>query len=94
MTRLALLVISLCLLLAAAPAVVAQPYYDKQTDKQAGQARAKGISASQAAQKVQSRYGGKVLKVQRSGNGYRVKLIKKDGRIVSVFVDGSGRIKG
>lgn len=91
MTRLALLVVSLCLLLAAAPAVVAQPYYDKQTDKQA---RSKGISASQAAQKVQSRYGGKVLKVQRSGNGYRVKLIKKDGRIVSVFVDGSGRIKG
>ncbi len=91
MTRLALIFISCCLLLATTPTATAQPYFDKQ---QGGQSRSKGVTAQQAAKKVQSRFGGKVLKVQQSGNGYRVKLIKKDGRIVSVFVDGSGKIKG
>lgn len=91
MTRLALIFISFCVLLATSPVATAQPYVDK---KQGEQPRSKGVSAQQAAQKVQSRFGGKVLKVQRSGNGYRVKLIKKDGRIVSVFVDSRGKVKG
>jgi uncharacterized membrane protein YkoI len=52
-------------------------------------------SSNQAAQMAQSRYGGKVLKVQAQKSGYRVKLIKKDGHIISVFVDAkSGRISG
>ena len=60
---------------------------------------AKKISQQQAAQKVKSRYGGKILKVQNSkvaGNaGYKVKLLKEDGHIISVLVDGqSGKIKG
>ena len=56
-------------------------------------------SSGQAAQLVKSRLGGKVLKVQRkkiNGHaGYKVKIIKKDGRIISVLVDAeSGRIIG
>jgi len=52
-------------------------------------------SSNQAAQMAQSFYGGKVLKVQAQKSGYRVKLIKKDGHIISVFVDAkSGRISG
>jgi len=56
-------------------------------------------SAQQAAQLVKRRLGGKVLKVNKqtiNGNsGYKVKLIKKNGYIVSVLVDAkSGRIIG
>ena len=50
-------------------------------------------SSRQAAQMAQSRFGGKVLKVQKQNSGYRVKLIKNNGNIVSVYVDAkSGRI--
>lgn len=49
----------------------------------------------QAAQQAQRRFGGKVLKVQSLQSGYKVKLLKKDGHIISVFVDAkSGRISG
>jgi len=49
----------------------------------------------QAAQQAQRRFGGKVLKVQSLQSGYKVKLLKQDGHIISVFVDAkSGRISG
>lgn len=49
----------------------------------------------QAAQQAQRRFGGKVLKVQSLQSGYKVKLIKKDGHIISVYVDAkSGQISG
>ena len=52
-------------------------------------------STNQAAQMAQGRYGGKVLKVQSQKSGYRVKLIKKNGHIISVFVNAnSGQISG
>jgi len=56
-------------------------------------------SAQQAAQIVKQRYGGKVLKVQRKQvngkTGYRVKLLKANGQVVSVTVDATtGRISG
>jgi uncharacterized membrane protein YkoI len=64
---------------------------NQQSSKQ--QVRVK--SSNQAAQMAQSRYGGKVLKVQAKKSGYRVKLIKKDGYIITVFVEAkSGRISG
>ncbi|MFT7009231.1 MAG: putative membrane protein YkoI [Colwellia sp.] len=64
---------------------------NQQSNKQ--QVRVK--SSNQAAQMAQSRYGGKVLKVQAKKSGYRVKLIKKDGYIIAVFVDAkSGQISG
>lgn len=52
-------------------------------------------SGKQAAQMAQGRFGGKVLKVQKQNSGYRVKLLKTDGHIVSVYVDGiTGRMSG
>ncbi len=55
-------------------------------------------NAQQAARLVKNRRGGKILKVSRNKyNGriaYRVKFIKKDGRIRSVMVDAhSGQIR-
>ena len=52
-------------------------------------------SANQAAKMAKARYGGKVLKVQTKSSGYKVKLIKNDGNIISIFVNAkSGRISG
>ena len=54
-------------------------------------------SAQQAAKIVKNRYGGKVLKVQtvNKGQGYRVRILKKNGHVVTVTVDAkSGRVSG
>ncbi|WP_044832120.1 PepSY domain-containing protein [Thalassomonas actiniarum] len=72
---------------------------DKANKKERNKKSSRKISQQQAAQKVKNRYGGKVLKVQSSKvngqAGYKVKLLKKDGHIISVLVDGSsGKIKG
>jgi uncharacterized membrane protein YkoI len=51
-------------------------------------------SSKQAAKVAQSRFGGKVLKIEKKKSGYRVKLIK-NGQIVSVYVDAkTGKLKG
>ncbi len=57
------------------------------------------ISQSRAASLVKQRYGGKVLKVQRSKSGnkitYRVKLLQESGRVRQVVVDAqTGAILG
>ena len=44
-------------------------------------------SSKQAAKAAKGRFGGKVLKVQKQKSGYRVKLIKTNGQIVSVYID-------
>lgn len=54
-------------------------------------------NAKQAAQHVRSRYGGKILSVNASyysgNNGYKVKLVDKQGRVLTVFVNAAtGRI--
>lgn len=52
-------------------------------------------SSKQAAQLAQRHFGGKVLKVKSQKSGYKVKLIKKNGHIVSIFVNAkSGKISG
>jgi uncharacterized membrane protein YkoI len=52
-------------------------------------------SSQEAAQMARSQFGGKVLKVQKHKSGYRVKLIKADGHIVSIAIDAkTGRISG
>jgi uncharacterized membrane protein YkoI len=64
---------------------------NQQSNKQQLQVK----SSNQAAQKAQRHFGGKVLKVKAQNNGYRVKLIKKNGYIITVFVDAkSGQISG
>jgi len=51
-------------------------------------------SSKQAAQIVKSRFGGKVLKVQKSKSGYKVKLVKNNGHVVTVSVDAkTGRVR-
>lgn len=65
-----------------------------QTKQQANQ-QLRIKSSKQAAQMVKARFTGKVLKVQKHNSGYRVKLIKADGHIVSVSVNAkTGRMSG
>lgn len=65
------------------------------TNQQSSKQQVRIKSSKQAAQLAQSRFGGKVLKVQAQKSGYRVKLIKEDGHIIAVFVDAkSGLISG
>jgi uncharacterized membrane protein YkoI len=52
-------------------------------------------NTTQAAQLAKRKFGGKVLKVQPQSAGYKVKLIKNDGHIISVFVNAnSGTVSG
>jgi hypothetical protein len=52
-------------------------------------------NSQQAARLVKSQYGGKVLKVQRTKIGYKVKVLKDNGHVISVNVDAqSGRVSG
>lgn len=52
-------------------------------------------SRKQAAQMAKGRFGGKILKVKKQKSGYRVKLIKTNGHIVSVYINAkTGRMKG
>ena len=69
------------------------------TAKYAKSTKAKSLSAQQAARIVKNKYGGKILKVKSSGTRnnprYRVKLLKDNGHVISVSVDGrSGRVSG
>ena len=44
--------------------------------------------AADAAREARRRYGGRVLAVGRVGDGYRVRLLLDDGRVVTVKVPG------
>jgi len=62
---------------------------DRQNDRNQG---AKN-EPDQAVAMVQRQYQGKVLSVQSSGSGYRVKLLNNDGQVFSVSVDAAtGRV--
>lgn len=58
--------------------------------RKADAAQEQGISPSQAAQIAQARHGGKVLKVSRDGQSYRVKLLLPSGTVRTVRIDASG----
>ncbi|TYK65545.1 PepSY domain-containing protein [Colwellia echini] len=47
------------------------------------------ISSQQAAKIVQSHFGGKILKVQRINNIYKVKIVKPNGQVTSKKVNAS-----
>lgn len=51
------------------------------------QSKEKPIDKTQAAKKAQQAYKGKVLKVDQNKGKYRVKVLQKSGRVVSVDVD-------
>jgi len=46
----------------------------------------KKLTASEAAARAKAQHGGKVLKVTPSGKGYRVKMLKDSGRVVTVMI--------
>ncbi|MBU2870016.1 PepSY domain-containing protein [Colwellia sp. E2M01] len=55
----------------------------------------KTISSQQAAKIVQSHFGGKILKVQKVNNIYKVKIVKANGQVTSKKVNAStGQIVG
>lgn len=53
------------------------------------------ISASEAKSIARRRAGGgEVVDISRNGNTYRVRVIRKDGRVVDVLIDATtGRVK-
>lgn len=52
------------------------------------------IDRSQAAEKAQQHVKGRVLRVDQTRSAYRVKVLKKNGRVISVDVDKTtGRVK-
>lgn len=59
----------------------------RNSERQQSQARQQqGISAGQAAAIAKKRHGGEVLKVERAGNQYRVKLLLPSGTVKTVSV--------
>ena len=52
------------------------------------------ISKSEAAERARNAENGRVLKVEQTSKKYRVKVLKKSGRVVTVDVDKrSGKVK-
>ncbi|MCU7555289.1 PepSY domain-containing protein [Alteromonas sp. ASW11-19] len=52
------------------------------------------VSKAQAAARARTEVNGRVLRVEQTRNSYRVKVLKKSGRVVSVDVDKrSGQVK-
>jgi uncharacterized membrane protein YkoI len=76
------------------PAAHVEAKKDKQqrtaqsSQQQSSKQQARTLTASQAAASARSQYGGKVLKVTPSGNGYRVKILTEDGRVRTVTIKG------
>ncbi len=46
------------------------------------------LTAKEAAQRAKAQYGGRVLKVERKGNNYRVRLLQDSGRVITVTIRG------
>jgi hypothetical protein len=50
------------------------------------------LSAEQASAIVRRAYGGRVVSVKSSGDGYSVRVLLDGGRVKNVYVDGNGRL--
>ncbi|MFV0277554.1 MAG: hypothetical protein ACK5HY_10270 [Parahaliea sp.] len=46
------------------------------------------ITAREAAEQARARFGGRVLKVDAAGRGYRVRLLQDDGRVIEAYIGG------
>ena len=55
--------------------------------QQPAKTQSKEINKNQAAQKAKQTVKGRVLRVEQGKKNYRVKMLKKSGRVVSVDVD-------
>ncbi|WP_018691145.1 PepSY domain-containing protein [Algicola sagamiensis] len=45
------------------------------------------IDKTEAVKKVSQAYPGKIVRVQSTGDGFRIRIIQKDGRVITLFVD-------
>ncbi|KTF06883.1 PepSY domain-containing protein [Alteromonas macleodii] len=82
--KLSLRVAVVCLVLALSNTAPALAFQDSGGD----------ISKSEAAERARVTVNGRVLKVEQTSKNYRVKVLKKSGRVVSVDVDKrSGKVK-
>jgi starvation-inducible outer membrane lipoprotein len=83
------LVLALGFFLLPAAQVQAQPgNKQQQRTEQSSKQQARTLTASQAAARAKAQYGGQVLKVTPSGNGYRVKMLTEAGRVRTVTIKG------
>lgn len=81
---LSLRVAVVCLVLALSNTASALAFQDSGSD----------ISKSEAAERARVAVDGRVLKVEQTSKNYRVKVLKKSGRVISVDVDKrSGKVK-
>ena len=82
--KLSLRVAVVCLVLALSNTAPALAFQDSGGD----------ISKSESAERARVAVNGRVLKVEQTSKNYRVKVLKKSGRVVSVDVDKrSGKVK-
>lgn len=72
-----------CLLVAplTAPDAEARP-------RAVAEEKKKQLTAREAARRAQAQYGGRVLKVTRQGNNFRVRLLQDSGRVLTVTIRG------
>ena len=63
--------------------VQAKPPNDQQASQRQNQ---QTLTAAEAAHRAKAKHGGKVLKVSPKGKGYRGKLLKDSGRVLSVMI--------
>lgn len=83
-----LLVLMTCLLLPSESAWASMAPKHQQSVKAEKPRKADKIqSEQQAVRAAKSKYPGKLLKVNASGKGYRVKLLSSNGTVFSVYVD-------
>ena len=68
--------------------VHAEPRREPPAQGQASKQERVSLTPAEAAAKARARHGGKVLKVQRKGNGYRVRLLQDSGRVITVTIKG------
>ena len=64
----------------SAPTVEARPAYANTSSSQ--------MTAREAAAQAKAQYGGKVLRVRKQGNVYKVRLLQKSGRVITVTIRG------
>lgn len=75
-------------LLPVAEVAAQQGNTQQQRADKAPKQQARTLTASQAAARAKAQYGGKVLKVTPSANGYRVKMLTEAGRVRTVTIKG------
>ena len=92
-----LFVVMTAALLPMSSGVMAQPFTDTEKDARAESffSQPAGISRKEAARRARAATDGKVIAikpVKKGNDGYNVRLVVEGGRVVTVRVDGSGKV--